>query len=131
MVRGTRNPLVQIAHRLQEKQMVKNHQKLLKTNQCLYEHNDGPVPDGVNCIQFRKYVSQTICVTNKKPDNCIQFDNNIGLIKNILCISNETYFFVLQFKSLQEYFVEPCQSSTISIFKVSETKKNINTCKSN
>ena len=90
LVRGTKNPLKQAAHRLLEKQennfSQENNKKKFSNYQFLKEHNEGPIHNFAEqeVLQYKILIFQNLRFSIDAPDNCIQFGRSIGLILNIL-----------------------------------------------
>jgi len=132
LIRGTKNPLKQVAHRLHEKciveEMKENDDKAKTSINFLNEHHDGLVPISWQHLPVTQYekVQLNLCrYSTIPPDNCIQFGNSIGLIQNILKKNVNCFFVVRKFSILKDCFNCPCQSSRIYVYEVEKLEDDI------
>ena len=126
MVRGTKNPLVQIVNRLSEKftEFYCADVKFCDQVKCFFKHTTGPLPLNLpfDFVQYKKCSSSSISFSIAHPENCLQFGDSFGLIQNISHCgsSNQTFLLVKKFEKIQEFFTVPCPSSKVGICVMSD-----------
>lgn len=124
LVRKANFPLQQVIRRLSENCLndVASKEKHIGTVQK--QHRNGPVPHAyANYKQFEQmYSTNTVFFSVKDGNNCIFYRNCVGLIRNILSVSEdslERVFIVENFRNMDNFFEEPLPSSDLHIFKLS------------
>ena len=94
MVRGSKNPRVQVANRLSELNAHSAHNVNSVKPMFSLSHVNGPIAqlDPIGLMQYQKFTNKKFCISVKKPDNCIQFKKSIGLVKNIVGLPTVLYW---------------------------------------
>jgi len=121
MVRKPHNPLAQIVHRLKETGLYGAERSQRAITACRKPHNDGPVPAHMDSYeQYRQYECGSLFITSEIGNNCIEADNGIALIENIMRdpATAETYVVVRKFEEITSFFHRPLNSDDINIFNV-------------
>ena len=120
MIRGSKNPLVQVANRLSELNAHSAHNVNSVKPMFSLLHVNGPIAqvDPIGLMQYQKFTNEKFCISVKKPDNCIQFEKSIGLVKNIVVKDNIVYVVLQIFLVLENLYTTPCASSKLGAFVV-------------
>ena len=120
MVKGSKNPLVQVANRLSELNAHSAHNVNSVKPMFSLSHVNGPIAqlDPTGLMQYQKFTNKKFCISVKKPDNCIQFEKSIGLVKNIVVKDNIVYVVLQIFLVLENLYTTPCASSKLGAFVV-------------
>ncbi|XP_076820738.1 uncharacterized protein LOC143466046 [Clavelina lepadiformis] len=129
LLRKPHAPLPQAIRRLSEK-MHRPFTKANKTKGTHYKkrHCTGPLPADIDvndCMQYHElYVSDYVLRT-KSPDNCVQVQESIYLIQNILFYNNSTQLVCQTFYVKDNFFSYPVHSSRLNIWSVRDLNNRL------
>ena len=122
MIKKPNFPLSQIIRRLSEKLYI--NVKVSEIFQLKKKHKSGPIlPEYHTYRQFRElsFEKTRMHVSNEMGDNCVKCGTHYGLIRNILCLSdndNSPIILFEPFARVDNFFTRPLVSSDLEIFQV-------------
>jgi hypothetical protein len=141
LIKSPKNPLMQIVHRLSEKENMfcdsasvywnEGNSISLEGKQYIFrkEHVDGPTPVGYETWQ--QYRQMTICdscfLSINNSDNYFMINNKIFIVKNILVHNKERSIRIVasQFQCMSSFFEQPLMSQDIGIFCLKQLSDGI------
>lgn len=122
MIRKNDKPLEQIVCRISEQNNYINSNLNVRQHskpQLLNPHFNGPLINCNNYNQFSKVVFEKFLLTNKEPDNCCcLLDGSIVVILNFASNNENTIIVGNKYKTLKDFYTEPCKSSKLNIYEV-------------
>lgn len=122
MLRKNNKPLEQIVCRIsEENNFIHPNINLRQYDQpqLLNPHLNGPLINCRNCNQFNKVIFKHFVLTNKEPDNCCQLlDESIIVVLNFASTNENTIVIGKNYKTLNNFYTEPCKSSKLNIHEV-------------
>lgn len=127
LIRKGDKPLAQIVNRkvgADSCEILTKSSGLYKPNVALpkHQHYDGPIPKNFEgCEQFKEVCFDSCTLKLSESDNCCYFnDNSIMCIKNFIQKDQNLFVVGQKFQTVEDFYVEPCKSSAINIFLVSD-----------
>lgn len=75
--------------------------------------------------QYRKVSTHLFTLSTKKGDNCVEVGDGFALVENILKSEEDVYIIYRMYSHKQPYYMYPCESSYIGIYKVSGLQEDI------
>lgn len=128
MIRKNDKVLEQIVCRISEQNFCTNdNQKLKIVNSKLHNpHFNGPLVNNLNsrldfqtCKQFNMVTFENYTLKTDEPDNCCCLtDGTIIIIKNFVSSDKDIFVIGHKYKSLIDFYSEPCRSSKLGIYLV-------------
>lgn len=122
LIRKNDKPLEQIVRRISEHNFCLNTKFNMRSNnepELLNPHFNGPLVNHQNCKQFSKVKFKNFMLKTREPDNCCCLnDGTIIVIKNFASNIEGTIVIGHKYRSLQDFYSEPCKSSTFGIYVV-------------
>jgi hypothetical protein len=110
--------------RIGEQQKIQENQQMIPadiSNPHRKLHLSGPLPHNyVNCQQYKWYLGKETIISCCKGDNCFEVDDEIVLVRNILCSADETYIVYEPFEKKEPFFQYPLPSVSLGIYLVSQ-----------
>jgi len=89
--------------------------------ELLNPHVNGPLVNYENYRQFSKVKFENFMLKTKEPDNCCCLnDGTIIVIKNFVSNIEGTVVIGQKYRSLQDFYLKPCKSSTFGIYVVDD-----------
>ncbi|KAJ8947768.1 hypothetical protein NQ314_008552 [Rhamnusium bicolor] len=122
VLRKSEKPIQQVARRLTE---IENANVNLLCSKVIpegpyKEHNLGPLISYCFSPQYLEYHYSKILIKSKAPNNfCGLTDGTIIIVGNFANNDNQTVIIDRQFNTILDYYVNPCKSSFLKCFKVS------------
>lgn len=130
MIRKSDKILQQIVCRINEQNAcVSNNQHINIVNSRFHNlHSNGPLVNNINlhlndhiCDQYNKITFATYTLTTKEPDNCCSLiDGTIVVIRNYVVSNRKAFIIGHKYKSLIDFYSEPCKSSKFGIYLVND-----------
>jgi hypothetical protein len=123
MVRKTAKPLQQVINRKHELQNLSKNTKLVKHFPYTQKiHVNGPIIPNLPIVsQYEQLLFENFTLYLVSSDNCCYLSNGtIVDIKNYVTTSTEIFIIGREYLSKQNFFIEPCNSSDIDIYLVSD-----------
>jgi len=126
LVRKSSQPLQQVVRRISEKNQTQQNKgiKLFEDKRMIFEHNQGPLIDGVNSPQYKGLKTEIFLVNvSKFADSFVELKNSEILeVKNFVT-SRDGLILMLGYSYIRisDYFTKPINSSE---FGISRIKKN-------
>lgn len=130
MIRKNYKVLEQIVCRISEQNScVNSNQQLNIVKTELHNlHFNGPLVNDINsqsnfhtCNQFSKVTFKNYTIKNVEPDNCCSLiDGTIVIIRNFVLDYKGTFVIGHKYKSLIDFYSEPCKSSKLGIYLVND-----------
>lgn len=125
LVRKPHLPLEQVIRRVAEKMIIKKQKNEGKIY-CKKKHNSGPIPDGINaCSQYEQLHMNNETLSIKRPDNVVQINGEICIIRNIVIYDNTRHIICQKFRKKQPFFKYPLDSSKLNILSVCDLQQRI------
>lgn len=128
MIRKNDKVLEQIVCRISEQNSCASNNKKLKimNNKLHSPHFNGPLIDNLNlhsdfqtCKQFNKVTFENYFLKTDEPDNCCSLKNGvIIIIKNFISNDKDSFVIGHKYKSVNDFYSEPCISSKLGIYLV-------------
>ena len=121
LVRGARAPLAQVVRRMAELNKLPSYRMVDDRSPITPSevHRDGPLPQGYpnGVKQYGKIILETekgeITIKSKEPDNCVQLEENICKVVNIIEYEKSIHFVVRIYQPHGDFYTEPFQSSLV------------------
>lgn len=126
LLRKPHQPLQQVVKRLSEIQHIETPHPT--DVPVLYNiHTDGPVPPqfSFQYRQYKKVSTYLLTLSSKMGDNCILVADCFALVENIVQTDEDVYIIYRRFRNKQPYYMYPCDSAYIGIYKVSGLHNNV------
>lgn len=119
-------PLQQLIHRYEERRAYKlnvNQTQLSKEGPInVFCQSDRPLISGTEFPYYTGWRFDSYTVKVNSADSCVKLKNgSIIVIENIVLLkkNNETVIIGRRYEKIENFFTEPCQSSILEIYKVS------------
>ena len=132
LVRKPNFPLQQIIRRLSEGQCSKSSKEMhVNCGEVKKKHHSGPCPRNyAGYMQFKEHYLQrdSTFLSVYQGNQCILSGENIGIIRNILSVSEdaqERILVVEWFLDKNDFYQEPLNSGDLRIYKVGRLSNNI------
>ena len=142
MVRQPKFPLQQIIRRLSERKASQysfSRNTVVGCGVLKKPHMQGPLTMAFRThSQYKEIHFPEYCISNCQPDNCVQIDNKVAVIRNIVSVNeqSEPYVIFEELTDLVNFFEHPLNSSGLGIHMVgsltgqmSEAPISLITCK--
>ncbi|XP_072161526.1 uncharacterized protein [Bemisia tabaci] len=123
LVRKGQSVLQQLIKRLKERCFVTGEESQTTSSKLLHQHDYGPLPATCCDPQYRFFSLPSFKLSTEKPNNCCGLKSgNILLIENFAHSSetNEPVLIGREFTKKENLYMDPCESSCLGIFEVSE-----------
>lgn len=126
LIRKGDKPLAQIVKRKMEEDISQNESEIingeLATVTPKYEHSSGPVLENFQgCVQFKQFEFASFTLKRLNSDNCCAlYDKSIISIENFVTKNDILFVIGRKYRKIEEFYLEPCRSSLINIFTVSD-----------
>lgn len=130
MIRKNDKVSEQIVCRINEQNScINGNQQLNVVNNELHNlHFNGPLVNDMNshpnlhtCNQFSKVTFKNYSLQTEEPDNCCSLiDGTIIVIRNFASDNKGTFVIGHKYKSLTDFYSEPCKSSKLGIYLVND-----------
>ena len=119
MIRKPNQPLQQAVRRLAEQHQILSKDAEYSESLVRISHCDGPVPHGYRAVtQYKQLNAMCGCVSISEGNNCIEIDNEICLVRNILMHEGRVFLVCERFLERSSLFTFPLNSADIDILKV-------------
>jgi hypothetical protein len=133
LVRKPNYPIAQLVRRLTEERTAFSEGRNIYADNmlCKLEHTDGPVPGGYEgAVQFAKLNNNAYCLNTKRYADCCMLLKNTGpvLAVNVLSWYGVIYVVYKRFNKTMDLFTYPLPSSSLGIYKVSESSNTLFVC---
>ena len=129
-VRRPTAPTVQLMRRIAEQSTYgRMHSVQPNSYHLAKEHTSGPVPCGVTTVvkQYHQMKGNP-SISTHDGDNCVLInDSDVGLVKNILKMTDSTLLVVQSFRVKESFYEYPFDSSRLGIFKLSTLSQTLMT----
>ncbi len=127
MVRKPSQPLPQAIRRITEKlHIIKAvHAKDIY---CKGKHNRGPLledMEATECVQYRELHMVEYVLRTKRPDNAIQVQDDICIIRNIVTHNGTRKIVCQKFRAKDNFFTYPVNSSRLNIWFVHKVNQHL------
>lgn len=128
MIRKNNKILEQIVCRISERNSCVSSNKILNVaNSELHGLHFNPLVNDVNvrlnfhtCKQFSKIIFKNYILKREEPDNCCSLIGTIVVIRNLVSDTKGTFIIGHKYKSLADFYSEPCKSSKLGIYLVND-----------
>jgi hypothetical protein len=119
LVRKPSQPLQQVIHRLAERAI--SAPVIDVGPRCRKDHFYGPIPSALaRGSQFKEIHLPLGLVSTSQGNNCVQINDEVVLIKNIVVLDETEYVVYSRFRRSGDFFTYPLSSKDIGISLVAE-----------